>query len=61
MADITEFDRMRIHDDLVQLNELVERKQWLWETDKRPEVKEALAQELEQASAEITRLNALLA
>lgn len=57
---LTEVDRIRIHDDLDQLNELVERKQYLWETDTRPEVRQELEVEITEHQARIAELQLLL-
>lgn len=58
---ITEIDRIRIHDDLDQLRELVERKQYLWETDTRTDVRGELEVEIAAHQARIAALQQLLA
>lgn len=58
---LTEFDRIRIHDDLDQLQELVERKQYLWETDTRPEVRQELETEIAAHQARVADLQQQLA
>lgn len=58
---LTEFDRIRIHDDLDQLQELVERKQYLWETDTRTDVREELEAEIAEHQARIVALQQQLA
>lgn len=58
---LTEFDRIRIHDDLDQLQELVERKQYLWETDTRTDVRGELEVEIAAHQARIAALQQLLA
>jgi hypothetical protein len=53
---LTEFDRIRIYDDLDQLQELVERKQYLWETDTRTDVRQELEVEIADHQARIAAL-----
>lgn len=48
MANLTETDRIRIHDDMDQLTELIERKQVLWEQTHDAAEKEQLMAEIEQ-------------
>lgn len=60
MADLTEFDRDRITTDLEQLTELVERKQWLWETTTDAAKKDQIAQELAAHAETIAHLKAYL-
>ncbi|MBS1942844.1 MAG: hypothetical protein JST38_18425 [Bacteroidetes bacterium] len=58
---LTEIDRIRIHDDLDQLQELVERKQYLWETDTRTDVRGELEAEIADHQARIAALQQQLA
>ncbi len=58
---LTEIDRIRIHDDLDQLQELVERKQYLWETDTRTDVRQELEVEIADHQARIAALQQQLA
>lgn len=60
MADLTEFDRVRLHDDMEQLNELVARKQALWEQSTDEAEKGELLAEIEQHQARIDQINTLL-
>lgn len=60
MADLTEFDRERIATDLAQLRELVERKQWLWETTSDADKREEIALELAAHADMITHLKSYL-
>lgn len=48
MANLTEIDRIRIHDDMDQLTELITRKQVLWEQTHDAGEKEQLMAEIEQ-------------
>ncbi len=57
---ITEIDRIRIHSDLEQLRELVERKQYLWELDSSAGVRQELEAEIADHQAHITTLETLL-
>ncbi len=58
---ITEIDRIRMHDDMDQLNELVQRKQAVWHDELDPMRKATLLEEIELHATEINALKAQLA
>lgn len=60
MSTLGYFDRERILEDLEQLTELVERKQWLWEQATDPAYKDQIAAEMAQHTDRMTQLKALL-
>lgn len=60
MQELHAFDRVRIAHDIDQLNELIERKQWLWENESDPDRKAAIAEELEQHAALLKQTKAYL-
>lgn len=59
-TELHDFDRQRIETDLAQLRELIERKQYLWETTTDPQKKEELALELAAHAEMIVTLKAYL-
>lgn len=61
MPELTEFDRDRVADDIAQLTEMIERKQWLWEAEQDTDRKAQLSQELAQHEQELLTAKALLA
>lgn len=59
-TELHDFDRQRIETDLAQLRELIERKQYLWETTTDQQKKEELALELAAHAETIATLKAYL-
>lgn len=55
MANLTEIDRIRIHDDMDQLTELLERKRVMWEHTTDPSKKDVLMAEMEQHQQDLDR------
>lgn len=60
MSTLGYFDRERIQEDLDQLAELVERKQWLWGQSTDPAYKDQLAAEMAAHAEQMQALQLLL-
>jgi hypothetical protein len=60
MAALTEIDRIRIHWDMEQLTELMQRKQWLWENTQDTAKRAQIMAELEQHQQDLDRAKAYL-
>lgn len=58
---MTEVDRIRIHDDLEQLQELLSRKQAIWQDETDPAKRDELLSEMEVHTNDLNTLKAQLA